>query len=269
MKTSVRNLWIGLLSALLLVLASVGAVLAAETSEATSDADGDRFRGRLHRLRDRDGGRFAHAGVLPAVLDKEALLQAAAGALGLTADELRAAKNEGRSLSALLAEQDVARADFTEAMRAAKQGMIDDARQAGAITPEQADRLDAWMERGPRRGLGHRHGRDGRGFAGVLPAVLDKEALLQAAAEALGLTADELRAAKDEGRSLSALLAEQDVARADFTEAMRAAKQGMIDDARQAGAITQEQADRLDAWMERGPRRGLGHRGHRAREFGS
>ena len=260
MKTSVRNLLIGLLSALLLVLASVGAVLAAETPEATSDADGDRFRGRIHRLRDR-------AGVLPAVFDKEALLQAAAGALGLTADELRAAKDEGRSLSALLAEQDVARADFTEAMRAAKQGMIDDARQDGTITQEQADRLDAWMDRGSRRGFGHLRGRFAR--AGVLPAVFDIEALLQAAAEALGLTADELRAAKDEGQSLSALLAEQDVARADFTEAMRAAKQGMIDDARQDGTITQEQADRLDAWMDRGPRRGLRHRGHRAREFGS
>ena len=155
MKTSARKLLIGLLSALLLVLASVGAVLAAETPEATSDADGDRFRGRLHRLRDRAGGRFARAGVLPAVFDKEALLQAAAEALGLTADELRAAKDEGRSLSTLLAEQDVARADFTEALRAAKQGMIDDARQDGAITQEQADRLEAWMDRGPRRGFGH------------------------------------------------------------------------------------------------------------------
>ena len=265
MKTSARNLLIGLLSALLLVLAGVGAVLAAETPEATSDADGDRFRGRIHRLRDRDGGRFARAGAPPAVLDKEALLQAAAEALGLTADELRAAKAEGRSLSALFAEQDVARADFMEAMRAAKQRMIDDARQDGAITQAQADRLDAWMERGLRRGFGHLRDRDGGGFAGALPAVLDKEALLQAAAEALGLTADELRAAKAEGRSLSALLAEQDVARADFTEAMRATKQRMIDDARQDGIITQAQADRLDAWMDRGLRRGFGHR---AREFG-
>ena len=156
MKTSARNLLIGLLSALLLVLAGVGAVLAAETPEATSDADGDRFRGRSHRLRDRDGGRFARAGAPPAVFDKEALLQSAAGALGLTADELRAAKDEDRNLAALLAEQDVARADFMEAMRAAKQRMIDDARQDGIITQAQADRLDAWMDRGLRRGFGHR-----------------------------------------------------------------------------------------------------------------
>ena len=249
MKTSARNLLIGLLSALLLVLASVGAVLAAETPEATSDADGDRFRARIHRLRDRDGGRFARAGAPPAVFDKEALLQAAAGALGLTADELRAAKADGRRLPALLAEQGVARADFAEAMRAARQRMIDDALQSGAITQAQADRLNARMERGLRR--------DGRfARAGARPAIFDGEALLQAAAEALGLTADELRAAKADGRRLPALLAEQGVARADFAEAMRAARQRMIDDALQSGAITQAQADRLNTRMERGLRRG-------------
>ena len=272
MKTSARNLWIGLLSALLLVLAGGGAVLAAETPEATSDADGDRFRGRIHRLRDRAGSRFARAGAPPAVLDKEALLQAAAGALGLTADELRAAKDEGRSLSELLAEQGVARTDFAEAMRAARQGMIDDARQDGAITQAQAERLRARRDGMTRGGFGHRsRGRD-RGAPAInlerllLRAdIFDRDILTQTVAAALGMTAAELEAAKAQGPEAFTAM---DIHGRALGRALRNAQRRMINSALESDAITREQADRLDAWMDRGLRKGLGHRGHRAREFG-
>ena len=272
MKTSARNLLIGLLSALLLVLAGVGAVWAAETPEATSDTDGDRFRGRIQRLRDRDGGRFARAGARPAIFDEEALLQAAAGALGLTADELRAAKDEGRNLSALLAEQDVARADFMEAMRAAKQRMIDDALQDGAITQAQAERLRARRAGMAGGNFGHRSLGRYRGAPAVnlerllLRAdIFDRDILTQAVAAALGMTPAELEAAKAKGPEAFEAM---DIDGRTLGNALRDARQRMIDSALESGAITQEQADRLDAWMERGPRKGFGRRGHHAREFG-
>lgn len=272
MKTSARNLLIGLLSALLLVLASVGAVLAAETPEATSDADGDRFRGRIHRLRDRDGGRFARAGARPAIFDEEALLQAAAGALGLTADELRAAKNEGRNLSALLAEQGVARTDFMEALHAAKQRMIDDALQSGAITQAQADRLRARRDGMAGGNFGHRSLGRYRGAPAInlerllLRAdIFDRDILTQAVAAALGMTPAELEAAKAKGPEAFEAMA---INGRTLGNALRDARQRMLDSALESGTITQAQADRLDAWMERGPRQGFGRRGHHAREFG-
>ena len=292
MKLSARNLFIGLVSALLLVLANMGAVLAAETPEASADADNDRSRARIHRLRDRDGGRFARAGAPPALWDEEALLPAAAEALGMTADELRAAKDAGRRLPALLAAQGVTRADFMDAMRAAKQRMLDDALQAGDITQEQADRLRARRDRATQGGFGryrgpgrhgvhvhpHRHRATQGGFGRYrgTPAlnlerlllradIFDRDILTQAVAKALGMTAAELEAAKAKG---SEAFKNMDIDGRALERALRDARRRMINSALESGAITQEQANRLDAWMDRGPRRGFGHRGHHAREFG-
>lgn len=272
MKLSARNLFIGLVSALLLVLASVGAVLAAETPEASADADNDQSRARIHRLRDRDGGRFARAGAPPALWDEEAWLPAAAEALGMTADELRAAKDAGRRLPALLAAQGVTRADFMDAMRAAKQRMIDDALQDGDITQEQADRLRARRGRAAKNDFGQRGFGRYRGAPAInlerllLRAdIFDRDILTQAVAKALGMTTAELEAAKAQG---SESLQDMDIKGRVLGSALRDAQRRMINSALETGTITQEQANRLDAWMDRGPRRGFGHRGRHAREFG-
>ena len=267
MKLSARNLFIGLVSALLLVLANMGAVLAAETPEASADADNDRSRARIHRLRDRDGGRFARAGAPPALWDEEALLSAAAEALGMTADELRAAKDEGRRLPALLAAQGVTRAAFMDAMRAAKQRRIDDALQAGTITQEQADRLRARRDRATQGGFGRYRGTPALNLERLLlkADIFDRDILTQAVAKALGMTTAELEAAKAKG---SEAFKNMDIDGRALERALRDARRRMINSALESGAITQEQANRLDAWMDRGPRRGFGHRGHHAREFG-
>ena len=104
--------------------------------------------------------------------------------------------------------------------------------------------------------------RNGPWFAprAALRAIVDEDRLLQAAAEALDMPAEAVRTARREGRSLRALLAEQGVDRAEFMNAMRTAQRQIIAEALQAGDITQAQADRLAAWMDRELREDLGGR---------
>lgn len=140
MKTRLRNLLITLLGVLLLVLTSIGVAAAAEPRG--SDAD------TASAARTDEGSRrnepwFAPRVALNNIVDEDRLLQAAAEALDMPAETVRAARREGRSLRALLAEQGVDRAEFMNAMRTAQRQIIAEALQAGDITQAQADRLVA------------------------------------------------------------------------------------------------------------------------------
>ncbi len=71
---------------------------------------------------------------------------------------------------------------------------------------------------------------------------LDRDVLT---AEALGITVEDLQAARDEGKTLRDLLDEQNIDPQDFRDALQEAHQAAIDQAVQEGVITQEQADLL------------------------
>ncbi len=155
-----------------------------------------------------------------------------AEALGITADELQTAQ------------------------QAANEAAIDQALAQGLITQAQADALKASSDT---------FGRGGRGFHGFLGAddsAIDMDALL---AEALGITTDELAAARVEAQDLALAAAVEAGSitqeQADQMKAEQALKtyldeQGLQDQVRslyenlvnqavQAGVLTQEQADTL------------------------
>lgn len=135
-------------------------------------------------------------------------------------------------------------AERLERLRNALQGLVDD----GTITDEQADAVaehlqDRRQDRLDLRGLG-----------------------LDAAAETLGLSDDEVRDALRDGSTLADLAEQQGVDVATLTDALVAAAQERLDAAVADGRITQERADeiaaelpeRLAVLVEEGPQWGHG-----------
>lgn len=159
----------------------------------------------------------------------------------------------------------VATPDRGARVREALQSLVDD----GTITAEQADAVATHLAdnlpRGGRGGGGGMHG--GRGFDGTVVA------------DALGITADELRTALQDGQSIADVAAAEGVDVQVVVDAMVAAAQTRVDEAVAAGRITQEEADTKLAELETriaervntaGPLRGDGMgRGHRGGDAGA
>ena len=90
-------------------------------------------------------------------IDKDELF---ATALGISEDELAAARQEGKSLFSLLEELDLDAGDVRDAMQAAHQEAVEKAVEEGVITESQAEQLQNGCFGG--RGFGGM----GRGFHG-------------------------------------------------------------------------------------------------------
>lgn len=155
-----------------------------------------------------------------------------AEALGITADELQAAQ------------------------QTANEAAIDQALAQGLITQAQADALKE------RSGQFDRGGRGFHGFFGMDDATIDMDALL---AEALGVTTDELAAARVEAQDLALAAAveagnitqeQADQMKAQqalntyldeqgWQDQVRSLYENLVNQAVQAGVITQEQADAI------------------------
>jgi hypothetical protein len=124
-----------------------------------------------------------------------------------------------------------------QAIRDALAGLVSD----GSITQEQADEVATTLDGSDAlRGPGG-HGGGGRGLA------------LDAAAEALGMTADELRTALEvDGTTLADVAEAQGVETGTLVDALVAAATERITDAVTEGRLTQEEADeRIAALPER------------------
>ncbi|MGY1703699.1 hypothetical protein ACI79C_03930 [Geodermatophilus sp. SYSU D00697] len=121
-----------------------------------------------------------------------------------------------------------------EAIANALGGLVED----GTITQEQADAVAATLEDadvGPGWWHGGHHGWGGAWRAG-----------LQTAAEALGMTTDELRdALSQEGTSLADVAAQQGVATQDLVDALTTAARERIDQAVAEGRLSREKADQI------------------------
>lgn len=190
-----------------------------------------------------------------------ALKEAAADALGLSVDELEAARANGTRLRDLLAQQGIDPEEFRSAMAAARAAAVQKLLDEGTITQAQADQI-----------LRHegRHGRhdgpDGRSrgpFAEIFPQGTRQQIL----AGALGITVEELEAAHAAGKSLPELVEELGLNLADVQTNVRASFEAMVAQAVADGTITQAQADQILSHRFRGgpggPRggRGLGNPG--------
>jgi len=110
-----------------------------------------------------------------------------------------------------------------EELQAAQQqsysAALDQAVENGDLTAEEADQMRAQQ---------------------ALKGYIDREALQ---AEALGMTVEELQAARDAGTSMADILTEQGLTSAEFRTALQAAYEAAVQQAVDDGVITQEQAD--------------------------
>jgi len=109
--------------------------------------------------------------------------------------------------------------ELQAAQQQAYSAALDQAVENGDLTSEEADLMRAQQ---------------------ALKDYIDPEALQ---AEALGMTVEELQAAREEGKSMADLLEEQGLTAAEVRTALQAAYEDAIQQAVSDGVITQEQAD--------------------------
>jgi uncharacterized protein (DUF433 family) len=149
-----------------------------------------------------------------------------------------------------------------DALGAAQDAQLDAAVAAGELTQEQADALKARRARsGLVLGGPGLHG----GVFGHGPGIGAGDEVLDAAAEALGLTRAELLERFRAGDTVGEIAEDEGVAIADVRAAVRAAARTELDEAVQAGRLSRREADRLlDELVERiedvPGDRGFGHR---------
>lgn len=199
---------------------------------------------------------------------RRAVAAGAVGLVGVTGVALGATM-----IPAAAATDDTATEDTTDdAFRARHQERVRETLEArvqdGTITAAQADEIAATLaeQLGPRGGFGG-HGHGERGVA------------LTAAADALGMTTDELRDALADGFTLADVAQAQGVAVEDLVAALVAAAEERIDDAVADGRLTAEEAEQRKAELtermtERvesglgGEQQREGHRGWNGRVHG-
>jgi transcriptional regulator with XRE-family HTH domain len=170
--------------------------------------------------------------------------EAIATALGISVEELAQAREDGQTVADLAELKGVALQSVKDAVEAARleqaRAHIEAQVEAGRLTRERAD----WMLQGLNADWG-------KGMA-------DKPADtgLQAAAEILGMSLDELQLQMWGGRTLEALAERAGVEPSTVTDAVKAAQQEAmrerLAEAVAAGRMTQEQADWLLQGMEKG-----------------
>jgi hypothetical protein len=145
---------------------------------------------------------------------------------------------------------DVDPGELREALSAAEDAQLDAEVKAGRLTQEQADAIKrrrdesglvlggpALVPGGPHeRGSGFEFGRERHGGPGEI---------MSAAAKALGISEAELFRQLRQGKSLEAIAKASGKDYADVKAAIRAAVKSDLDDAVDAGKLTQEQADEL------------------------
>jgi uncharacterized protein YidB (DUF937 family) len=154
--------------------------------------------------------------------------EATADILGMTADELQAALDDGQRLTDLIEAAGLTVNEFYLALEAALPGIVEQALADEAITEEQAEAI---LENGLP---------DRRIWFGVLsPYILD------ATAEFLGMSAEELQTALDDGTTIEELLDETGLTHLQLRQALDDATPGIVRSALADEAITQEQADQI------------------------
>ena len=252
-----KNLLIGALA--LVALVAVGSVALFSTNTATAQQDlkregafgevliQDESNEELSKLEysaeqkealaHKDGeckGRFGKANIDYA--------QTVADALGITVEELEAAKEAGTSMEELATQNGTTIDAVKTAIFDARVDAINQAVADGDLPQEKAD----WMvERMETRQL--------------MSQIIDKDVVIEALAKTAGLTVEEWQTAREDG-TLRAKVQESGVTRAELAKAKQTAIEGMIDQAVADGTITQEQADMMKEKMNHGKRRGFQQR---------
>jgi uncharacterized membrane protein len=166
--------------------------------------------------------------------------EAIAGALGLTAEELKSAINEGKTIAAIATEKGVAVQTVIDAWVSTTKEKLNEQLTAGEITQEQFDaKLAAAVEHATKHVNGELPMRGGKGFGGGRGFGGSIETI----AETLGLTADELKDQIEEGKTIAAIATEKGVAVQTVIDAQVNEIKKKLNEQLTAGEITQEQFD--------------------------
>jgi ribosomal protein S20 len=201
-----------------------------------------------------DGGPPAESGRPPGGHGPK--LEAAARALNLSEDDLRAQLRDGETIAQVAQAQGVDVQTVIDAMVAEATARIDQAVQEGDLTAEEAnerkanlqERITRLVNEGKPKGGGPR----GRGPK------------LEAAAEALGLSEEDLREQLRDGKTLAQVAEDRDVDKQKVIDAMVAEATARIDQKVQDGDLTAEEAnerkanleERITMLVNEGPQRG-------------
>jgi ribosomal protein S20 len=178
-----------------------------------------------------------------------ALMAALAVGAGAALAATRAADNG--FLAGVAERLGISEEKLQNAIRDESLAQIDQAVKDGKLTQEQADRLKervrSGQELGPLGGFGRGFGFGldpglGRGFGHFFRGVEDQ---IDAAAEYLGITPEQLRTELEDGDSLADVAREKGKSVDGLKAAMRNALKADLDKAVDDGVVTQEQADSL------------------------
>ena len=160
-------------------------------------------------------------------LSNEEKVQVVADTLGITVEDVEAAREDGMSYEELAVANGSSIEALEDAIFDATVAKVNELVESGDLTEEEGAAIIAKLE-----------------LMQLKSEIIDEDVLAQAAADAIGVTVAEVEAAI-EAREYSELLEENDVTREDVREAVQAAKDQMIDDAVANGDITEEQAEQL------------------------
>lgn len=160
--------------------------------------------------------------------------------LGMTAEELRAAFEEGKSLADIAAEQGVPVEDVKAALTAEASEHIDravaderiDADRAAELNEGLSERIDELVNRTPGEGEGRHKGPGG-----------NKGDRAEALAEFLGLTTEDLRAGFDDGQTLAQVAEAQGVSEDDLVAFLLGQVEERLDEAVENGRIDADDAE--------------------------
>jgi len=163
--------------------------------------------------------------VLRRFIDRETMMQVVADALGISVDELQAARDAGTRLPELADELGVDMADVADAITTALEDAVAQAATNGDITQAQADAITARIE---LRRLSY--------------DIFNLEDAAVVTADTLGISVEELQSALADGTTLPDLADELGVDMVDVRTAVFNARIDAVQQALADGLITPQQA---------------------------
>jgi uncharacterized protein YidB (DUF937 family) len=186
-----------------------------------------------------------------------ATMQAVAGSLGMTPEDLRQALRGGQSLADVAAAHGVDQAALLQTISGASRTQLDQAVADGRLTRGQADALLNVVQQfgpqmiartGPAGGpgsLGQQGGPRQGGGPGARGHRGDRGAMLRPVADLLGMTPREIRQARQQGQSLAQIAATKGVDQATLVQTITGALKSRLDAAVAAGRLPQDRADAM------------------------
>ena len=186
---------------------------------STTEVEGSGFAG--------PGGHLGHRG---------AGLAAAAEALGITEDELRTALEDDKSIAQVAEEEGVDVQDVIDAL------VADATERLAEIEAALPERMTELVN---RTGWGEHDGRGGPGGPGGHPRL--RHLALEATAEAIGITTDELRTALADGSTVAEVAEANGVDVQDVIDALVADATERIDAAVASGDLDADRAEEVKA----------------------